>query len=48
MIDVTPLAKAAEQLSSAIQEQALEPQRCTASSGIHKDLSNTPTNFPGR
>jgi nucleotidyltransferase substrate binding protein (TIGR01987 family) len=34
MIDVTPLAKAVEQLSSAIQEQALEPQRFLLRAGL--------------
>ncbi len=41
MIDVTPLAKAAEQLSSAIQEQALEPQRLLLRAGFIKIFEYT-------
>ena len=41
MIDVTPLAKAVEQLSSAIQEQALEPQRLLLRAGFIKIFEYT-------
>jgi nucleotidyltransferase substrate binding protein (TIGR01987 family) len=34
MIDVTPLAQAVKQLSSAIQEQALEPKRLLLRAGL--------------
>jgi nucleotidyltransferase substrate binding protein (TIGR01987 family) len=41
VIDVTPLAKAVAQLSSAIEEQALEPQRLLLRAGLIQTFEYT-------
>ncbi len=41
MIDLTPLAKASEQLQSAIKEQALEPQRLLLRAGLIQTFEYT-------